>query len=98
MLRNIFPAAFLVLSVTAAAAVETPRQMQVSLRDLNLSRPEGQAVAQARIHAAAVRLCGSARSTADQGWANSPQAVSDRACVARAIERANAQIASSVGN
>ena len=90
MLRHLFSAAFLVMSVTAASA-EMPRQMQVSLSDLNLNRPAGQATAQARIQAAAIRLCGSARYTADlQGWASSG---SDRACVARAIERANAQLA-----
>ena len=93
MLRHLFSAAFLVLSVTAVAAAETPRQIQVSLGDLNLNRPAGQATAQARIHAAAVRLCGSSRYTADlRGWANSGS-VSDHACIARAVERANAQIA-----
>jgi|GEM_PF-6001039 len=96
MLRHLFSAAFLVLSVTAAAGAETPRQMQVALGDLNLNRPAGQATAQARIHAAAVRLCGSARYTAElRGWANS-EPVSDRVCIARAVEGANAQLASSV--
>lgn len=83
-MRHLFSAAFLVMSVTAAAAVETPRQMQVSLGDLNLNRPAGQAAAKARIHAAAVRLCSSERFT---------ESLSDRACVARAVESANAQIA-----
>ena len=82
-MRHLFSAAFLVLSVTAAAAVETPRQMQVSLGDLDLNHSAGQAAAKARIHAAAVRLCESERFT---------ESVSDRACVARAVEGANAQI------
>ena len=90
-MRHLFSAAILVLSVTAAQAA-TPLQMQVNLSDLNLNRPAGQATAQARIHAAAVRLCGSMRFTAEyRGWANSDS--SDRSCVARAIERANAQMA-----
>lgn len=89
MLRHLFSAAILVLSVSAASA-ET-RQLQVALGDLNLSRPAGQATAQARIHAAAVRLCGSERYTADlKGWASS---ASDNGCIARAVEGANAQIA-----
>jgi len=83
-MRYLFSAAFLVLSVTAAAAAETPRQMQVSLAGLDLNRPAGQAAAQARIHAAAVRLCVSERFT---------ESLSDRACVARAVESANAQVA-----
>ena len=92
-MRKIFSAAFLVLSVTAAAAAETPRQMQVFLGDLNLTRPAGQATAQARIHAAAVQLCGSVRDTLDlPGWANSAP-VSDRDCIARAVEGATAQVA-----
>ena len=92
-MRNLFSAAFLVLSVTAAAAAETS-QIQVSLGDLNLNRPAGQATAQARIHAAAVRLCGSMRYTAElRGWANS-EPVSGRACIAKAVEGANAQMAS----
>ncbi|MBA2590577.1 MAG: UrcA family protein [Alphaproteobacteria bacterium] len=94
MLRNLFSAAFLVLSVTAAAQAETPLQMQVSLVDLNLNHPAGQAAAQARIHAAAVRLCGSVRDTAQLGGWASLEAVSDHGCIARAVERANAQIAS----
>lgn len=93
-MRKLFSATFLFLSVTAATAAEPPRQMQVFLGDLNLSRPAGQATAQARIHAAAVQLCGSARDTVDlPGWANSA-AVGDRDCIARAVERANAQVAS----
>ncbi len=86
-MRYLFSAAFLVLSVTAAAAVETPRQIQVSLGDLNLNRPAGQAAAKARIHAAAVQLCVSQRFT---------ESLSDHACVARAVESANAQLASVV--
>ena len=90
---KIFSAAFLVLSVTAAAAAESPRQMQVFLGDLNLARSAGQATAQARIHAAAVRLCGSMGDTVDlPGWANSPP-VSGHDCIAQAVERANTQVA-----
>ena len=92
MLRTVFSAAFLVLSVTAAAQAETPRQMQVSLGDLNLNHPDGQAAAQARIHRAAVQLCGSVRDTAELGGWASLEAVSDRGCIARAVERANAQM------
>jgi UrcA family protein len=55
--------------------------MKVALGDLNLDRPAGQAAAQHRIRKAAAQLCGSA--------------VSDRACIERAVERANAQMASS---
>ena len=96
MLRNLFSAAVLVLSVTATAQAETPRQMQVALGDLNLKHPAGLATAQARIQAAAVRLCGSGGFADDlRGWTNA-KPVSDRACIARAVERANAQIASSV--
>ena len=91
MIRHLFSAAVLVLSVTAAGA-EAPRQMQVALADLNLNHPSGQAIAQARIHAAAVRLCDSGRFTDDlQGWAN-PKPVSERVCVDRAVERAKAQL------
>ena len=90
MLRHLFSAAFLVLSVTSVAHAET-QQMQVFVGDLNLARPAGQATAQARIHAAAVRLCGSTRDTAELGgWAS----LEDRNCVARAVDRANAQMAS----
>ncbi len=93
MLRSLFSASVLVLSLTVAAQAATPLQMQVNLADLNLNRPAGQATAQARIHAAAVRLCGSMRFTAEyRGWANS-EAMSDRGCVARAVARANAQLA-----
>ena len=92
-MRKLFSATFLVLSVTAAAAAETPRQMEVFLGDLNLSRPAGLATAQARIHAAAVQLCGSVRDTVDlPGWANSVP-VSEGACIAQAVEGANAQVA-----
>jgi len=94
MLRNLISAAFLAVSVTAAAQAETPRQMQVSLGDLNLSHPAGQAAAQARIHAAAVRLCSSVRDTAELGGWASLEAVSDHGCVAKAVERANAQMVS----
>ena len=90
-MRNLFSAAFIVLSVTAAAAAET--QMKVALDDLNLNHPAGQATAQARIRAAAVQLCGSVHFTSDlPGWASS-KPVSDRDCVARAVEGANAQMA-----
>ena len=90
-MRNLFSSAFLVLSVTAAAAAET--QMQVALGDLNLNRPAGQATAQARIRAAAVQLCGSVRFTSDlPGYASSKR-VSDRDCIAQAVEGANAQMA-----
>lgn len=93
MLRHLFSAAFLVLSVPVAAQAETLQQVKVSLGDLNLDRPAGQAIAQARIHAAAVRLCGTVRSIADlRGWA-SQRAFSDRDCVAQAVERANEQMA-----
>ena len=94
MLRKLFSAAVLVLSVTAAARAETPRQMQVSLSDLNLNRPAGQAAAQARIHAAAVRLCASVRDSAQLGGWASLEAVTDHGCIARAVERANARMAS----
>ncbi len=93
-MRNLFSAAFLVLSVTATAQAETPRQMQISLGDLNLNHPAGQAAAQARIHRAAVQLCGSVRDTAELGGWASLEAVSNHGCVARAVERANAQIVS----
>jgi len=94
MLRNLFSAALLVLSVTATAHAETPRQMQVAVGDLNLNSPAGQATAQARIHRAAVILCSSVRESAQLGGWASLEAVSDRGCVARAMERANAQMAS----
>ncbi|MFO1247671.1 MAG: UrcA family protein [Alphaproteobacteria bacterium] len=92
MLRSLFSAAVLVLSVTAAAQAET-RQMQVSLADLNLNRPAGQAAAQARIHAAAVQLCGSMRDTMELGGWERLDTASSHGCVARAIEHANAQLA-----
>lgn len=94
MLRHLFSAAFLVLSVTAAAHAETPSQMQVAVGDLNLKNPAGQVAAQARIHRAAVLLCSSVRDSAQLGGWASLEAVSDRSCVARAVERANAQMAS----
>ena len=91
MLRSLFSAAVFVLSVAAAQA-ET-QQMQVSLADLNLNRPAGQAAAQARIHAAAVRLCGSMRDTVELGGWERLNAASSQGCVVRAVERANAQMA-----
>ena len=94
MLRNLFSAAFLVLSVTAAAQAETPRQMQVAVGDLNMNSPAGQAAAQARIHRAAALLCSSVGDSAQLGGWASLEAVSDRGCVARAVERANAQMVS----
>ena len=94
MLRNLFSVAFLVLSVTAAAHAETPSRIQVAVGDLNLSNTAGQAAAQARIHRAAVSLCGSVRDTAQLGGWASLEAVSDHGCIARAVERANAQMVS----
>jgi UrcA family protein len=98
MLRHLFSAAILVLSVTATAQAETPLQMQVALGDLNLNHPAGQATAQARIRTAAVRLCRSAPNSGDlRGWASSVT-VSDSVCIAHAVERANAQIANARTN
>ena len=53
----------------------------------------GQAAAQARIHAAAVRLCGSMRDTVELGGWERLNAASSQGCVVRAVERANAQMA-----
>ena len=97
MLRIIFSTAVLVLSASSAANAEAPRQLQVVLGDLNLKQPAGLATAQARIQAAAIRLCDSGGFADDlRGWSNA-KPISDRACIARAVERANAQIASSSG-
>lgn len=96
MLRHLVSAAFLVLSVAPAARAETLQQ-QVAVGDLNLDSAAGQATAQARIRVAAVRLCSTARSAADAVHSTADlrglRAMSDRDCVAQAVERANAQMA-----
>ena len=94
MLRYLIFAGSVVFCVTGSAQAETPRQMQVSLGDLNLNHPAGQAAAQARIHRAAVQVCGSVRDTAELGGWASLEAVSDHGCIARAVDRANSQMVS----
>jgi UrcA family protein len=93
MLRTLIAAA--VLTATAAYA-EAPRQVQIAVRDLDLNRPADQSVLNARIHAAAVQVCGPVQYTADLRGSAMQEAESDkRACIAQVSERTSSQIAKS---
>lgn len=49
----------------ASAGLETPRQAQVVVADLNLASPAGHATAERRIRAAAASVCATEEFTAD---------------------------------
>jgi len=58
MTRLTFTAAFAALSLASGAAFAQPDQMIVRVGDLNLSTPQGAAVALQRIDSAATQFCG----------------------------------------
>jgi UrcA family protein len=77
------------LSKPIHADEDAPRQAAVSYADINLNTPEGQAIVAARIHSAAVAVCGPEPDSRDV-----KAQIPFRTCVKQSVDTAVAAIPS----
>ena len=82
MIRTTLASAALAIALCATAAQAQPRQMTVSLAGLDLSKPADVKILDARIHTAAVDVCGTAQYQPTEGI---NQFIEDRETIAQCV-------------